>query len=78
MNEQKILRLSQGPAAQMMTQYHGRESHSEPADVNFCVGGCLSLYACDEVVNCVGQNLLQLLPSENKEGWVDLHCPEIF
>lgn len=78
MNEQKILRLSLGPAAQMMIQYHGCESHREPADVNFCVGVGLSLYACDEVVNCVGQNLLQLSPSENKEGWVDLHCPEIF
>lgn len=50
---------SQGQTAEMMTRYHEHESHSEPADVDFCVGGCLSLYARDEVVNCVGQNLLQ-------------------
>lgn len=43
MNEQKLLLLSQGPAARMMTQYHERESLGEPADMNFCVGGCLSL-----------------------------------
>lgn len=78
MNEHKILWQSQAPAAQMMT-HHEHESDREPADVDFCVGGCLSQCACDEVVNCVlCQNLLQLSPSENKQRWADLHCREIF
>lgn len=50
-NEHKILRLSQRPAAQMMTQYHERESHSEPADINFVLVVVCLCNACDEMVN---------------------------
>lgn len=35
-------------------------------------------HACDVAVNCVGQKLLPLSPSESREEWVERHPAEVF